>query len=467
PEIHTRANTAYSLKGSFMEDGTSVLVKDENGVELNMMYPDIFIKAAEWSKANPVFLAERVIQEVGKTGSDSVSGTVSGYEGIYNFYNIGAYSGTNPILNGLQYAKYGSARQPDSLTTTEKDLYLLPWTNPYLAIVGGARWISEGYINAGQKTPYYQKWNIDYNHRYGPWWHQYMGNVLAPASEGKRVFATYRDRGILDNAHEFVIPVMADMPTELAPFPTDNRSRNNWLQSITVSGSMTPAFDPEVYSYSVSVAKDVERFTVNASAYHSLCKIEGIGVYSLKHGDNVIELRAISERGDVRKYYITVNRAGTPQDGDPNQPDPVLTSDTLNVGDIYVSNVPPQEGKNTVEYLSQNLKIPEGYRLVISANDEEVSSGIVGTGAKLSLFYGNAVTASKDYYLLIYGDPSGDGKINSLDTMAMARYILEMYQPSELARLSMDVTRDGKVNSLDMMWVVRHILEMESLNQSK
>ncbi|MDD2426977.1 MAG: dockerin type I domain-containing protein, partial [Eubacteriales bacterium] len=340
-------------------------------------------------------------------------------------------------------------------------------TNPYLAIVGGARWISEGYINAGQKPPYYQKWNIDYNHRYGPWWHQYMGNVLAPASEGKRVFATYRDRGILDNAHEFVIPVMADMPTELAPFPTDNRSRNNWLQSITVSGSMTPAFDPEVYSYSVSVAKDVERFTVNASAYHSLCKIEGIGVYSLKHGDNVIELRAISERGDVRKYYITVNRAGTPQDGDPNQPDPVLTSDTLNVGDIYVSNVPPQEGKNTVEYLSQNLKIPEGYRLVISANDEEVSSGIVGTGAKLSLFYGNAVTASKDYYLLIYGDPSGDGKINSLDTMAMARYILEMYQPSELARLSMDVTRDGKVNSLDMMWVVRHILEMESLNQSK
>ncbi|MDD4541720.1 MAG: dockerin type I domain-containing protein [Eubacteriales bacterium] len=465
PEIHTRANTAYSLKGSFMEDGKSVLVNDENGVESNMMYPDIFIKAAEWSKANPVFLAERVIQEVGKTGSDSVSGTVSGYEGIYNFYNIGAYSGTNPILNGLQYAKYGSARQPDSLTATERDFYLLPWTNPYFAIVGGARWISEGYINAGQKTPYYQKWNIDYNHRYGPWWHQYMGNVLAPTFEGKRVFGTYRDRGILDNAHEFVIPVMADMPAEPAPFPTDNRNRNNWLQSITVSGSMTPAFNSEVYSYSVSVAKDVERFTVNASAYHSLCKIEGTGVYSLKYGENVIELRAISERGDIRKYYITVNRAGTPQEGDPNQPAPVMTSDILDVGDIYVSNVPPQEGKNTVEYLSQNLKMPEGYRLVISANDEVVSSGTVGTGAKLSLFYGNAVTASKDYYLLIYGDPSGDGVINSHDSMAAYRFILGITQPSELEKLAMDVNKDGKVNSHDTMGIYRHILVIKLIDQ--
>ncbi|NLW54804.1 MAG: hypothetical protein GXY99_08015 [Clostridiaceae bacterium] len=466
PQIHTRAEIAQSLIGTFMVDGQTVPVVDQNGVSSNMKYPDILVKAAEWSNANPVFLAKRIIQEVGAGGSDSVSGTVSSYPGIYNFYNIGAYAGTSPISNGLQYAKYGSAGANGKLSSAEKDLYLLPWTNPYLAIVGGARWISEGYINAGQNTPYYQKWNIDYNHTYGPWWHQYMGNVIAPAVEGGNVYDAYQRLGQLNKNHEFIIPVIAEMPAEKVPFPTDNRSRNNWLQSITVSsGILKPAFDPEVNAYSVTVAQGVESFTVNANAYLSSCSIKGRGVYNLEHGENTIKVQAVSERGDVRDYYLTVNRSGEP--GDPaDKPEANMTSNTLKVDSSYVTNADPQKGQNTVTYLNENLQLQEGYKLVVSVDGKTVTSGVVGTGAKLSLFYKEETESTLDYYLMVYGDSNGDGRIDSVDIMSMTTYILEMYQPTELERLAMDVTRDGNVDSLDLMWVIQHILEMDFLNQA-
>ncbi|HHU03522.1 MAG TPA: hypothetical protein GXZ81_00695 [Fastidiosipila sp.] len=470
PQVQTRADVANSLHGSFMADNKTVSIIDRQGTAREMLYPDIFLEAAEWSKASPIFLAKRSLQEVGRNGSDAVSGTVSGYEGIFNYYNIGSYAGTSPIRNGLQYAKYGSAREPNKLTANEKNLYLLPWTNPYLSIVGGARWISEGYINAGQKTAYYQKWNIDYAHKYGPWWHQYMGNVIAPTSEGSAVYSTYKDQDMLNEKHEFIIPVLAEMPAKASPLPTDNRSRNNWLKSISVSsGVLKPAFDPEVSNYTVSVAQGVSNFVVNASTYHSAAKIQGNGTYGLNLGENTIQVQAISERGDVRNYYIKVTRAddGTGSGGD-ERPEAILTSSTLDVGSAYVSNAAPEQNKNTVEYLSSNLNVPAGYKLVISdSSGKVVTSGLVGTGAKLSLHYQNETKSMRDYYLLIYGDASGDGRINSHDSMAAYRYILGLTQPSAIEKLAMDVTRDGTVNSHDTMGIYRHILGLKLVDQAK
>ena len=47
----------------------------------------------------------KIFQEVGRNGSNSVTGTYPGYEGYYNFFNFGAYDGGNAIENGLKYAK--------------------------------------------------------------------------------------------------------------------------------------------------------------------------------------------------------------------------------------------------------------------------------------------------------------------------------------------------------------------------
>lgn len=59
------------------------------------------------------------------TTSIAVTGTNSSYPGIFNFYNIGATSGSNPAVNGLKWASSGTT-------------YLRPWTDRYRSIVGGA-----------------------------------------------------------------------------------------------------------------------------------------------------------------------------------------------------------------------------------------------------------------------------------------------------------------------------------------
>ena len=110
--------------------------------------------------------------------SNSVSGTVSGFEGLYNFYNIGAYHSTvagGAIANGLKYAMNGSTN------AALNESMLIPWTDPYRAILGGAYYIGYSYINRGQNTIYLQKFNMTPTSTYS---HQYMANVEAPYSEG-------------------------------------------------------------------------------------------------------------------------------------------------------------------------------------------------------------------------------------------------------------------------------------------
>ena len=106
--------------------------------------------AANSSGVSPYYLAARIRQEVGVNGSASIYGTYEGYEGIFNFYNIGANSGEDPIGNGLKYA---------SNNTMGK--YLLPWNDPVKAIKGGAIWIARNYIAVGQDTLYLQKFDVD------------------------------------------------------------------------------------------------------------------------------------------------------------------------------------------------------------------------------------------------------------------------------------------------------------------
>ena len=68
-----------------------------------------------------------------------------GYEGLYNFYNIGATSSTEPlgtIKNGLNYARNGKGR----LTNEEMQNQLIPWNTKERAIKGGAVFIGKSYI---------------------------------------------------------------------------------------------------------------------------------------------------------------------------------------------------------------------------------------------------------------------------------------------------------------------------------
>ena len=76
-------------------------------IHTNQKYSDIILQAAKIGNVSSFHLASRIKQEVGPFLShNSINGRVSGYEGIYNFYNIGANSSSEElgaIKNGLEF----------------------------------------------------------------------------------------------------------------------------------------------------------------------------------------------------------------------------------------------------------------------------------------------------------------------------------------------------------------------------
>lgn len=283
---------------------------DDTGKSVTTTYSNTFMDAAALSGVSPYHLASRVKQEVvtGPTSmSSSVSGTVKGYEGIYNFYNIGANNSTKAggaVANGLAWANKDTT-------------YMRPWTTQYKAIVGGAQYLGSNYINIGQNTLYLQKFNVTANNTYN---HQYMSNIEAPWSEALKTAEAYgTDKA--DMSLVFSIPVYSGMPSVVCPSPSGEAqqelktvSTNNYLKSLSVKGysfkSPFKSGDDGHETYSLKVKKSVSSIRINASPVSTTAKVSGNGKKKLaakvKTKTYVVKVKA--ESGDVRKYKIKVNR---------------------------------------------------------------------------------------------------------------------------------------------------------------
>jgi len=208
PQYHTIEGVRSMIAGSFMDT-------DE------FDYAQAIYNAAGQSGVSPYLLASRILQEMGFYGqSDLATGTVSGYEGYYNYYNIGSYASTSqggPVLNGARYARWGN--DPDAQEITEREeQYLLPWDSIDKAITGGALWIANGYINNGQDTLYFQKFDVVDNGT-GLYDHQYAGFIMMAYSEGYRYYKSYKETDQLGNSFEFIIPIYDNMPEEYGYLP--------------------------------------------------------------------------------------------------------------------------------------------------------------------------------------------------------------------------------------------------------
>lgn len=173
--------------------------------------------AVKYGNGDPVVLnSNDTLTLVSKTKYASLNGCSGGWykinaskslKGFYNYYNIGAY-GSNPVLRGLATA----AGYVDDNAGT-------PWNTRAKAIKYGAAFIANGYINEGQDTMYYQKFNIGPNNSYPKYTHQYMTNILAPASESLSVYESYNSLKLLNNAYVFKIPVYKSMPANYTTHP--------------------------------------------------------------------------------------------------------------------------------------------------------------------------------------------------------------------------------------------------------
>ena len=221
--IHTEDAVRGVTKGTFLNTNE---------------YLDILMKTARTYNISPVYIASRIRQEKGSSDSISTTGEAFTYEvdnnclnnlgytsnpnswnalnscgsgrvysGIYNYFNIGAYgSYKSPQIRGLIWANGGF----DASVTT----YNRPWNSKEKAIMGGVDYIVGAYVNNGQNTLYYQKFNVAPDAVYPTYTHQYMTNIRAASSEAYSTYKSYRDNDLLGNSYEFLIPVYNNMPND-------------------------------------------------------------------------------------------------------------------------------------------------------------------------------------------------------------------------------------------------------------
>ena len=293
------------LNGTFMKGNYSV-VDSATKKTVTGSYKQAFMDAGKNAKANPYFLATRSRQEVGANGSNATSGTYKGYEGIYNFYNIGASDGANAVANGLSWAAGG---------TSKATTYDRPWTNPYKSIVGGAKYLAANYINAGQNTLYFQKFNVVPANAAYRYVHQYMTNVQAPYLEGRTTRDAYNTMGILNDTMIFYIPVYNNMPANPCSLPATSGNPNPYLSGITVANgntglSLTPTFAFNKFTYSIAVGKSVSKVTIKASTISKKASVSGTGTFDLNAAGKTTTLTVIgtAENGTKQTYTINITR---------------------------------------------------------------------------------------------------------------------------------------------------------------
>lgn len=234
---HTKEGVEKILKGSFMEN------KECPGAE-GKKYSEVLLEAGAKNNVSPYMLASRLIQEQGSGGKSSlISGTYSGYEGYYNYFNIQASGNTDTevIVSGLKCAK-GTLN--DSCKGNN-------WNTPYISIIEGSKFVYKKYVGIndtynvkGQMTLYLQKWDP-----YGPSLgaHQYMQNIQAPTSESSTTFKSYSAYdGYKNYAYVFYIPIYEGAPNTGTCIPATpnevvnkigSRVNDNYILGINIGTS--------------------------------------------------------------------------------------------------------------------------------------------------------------------------------------------------------------------------------------
>ena len=439
------------LAGSFMSNAIPKGSK--------VTYSQIMMNAGASSGVSPYHIASRIKQEVGTKVGTVTSGTNQTYPGIYNFYNIGAFDSAteSAALKGLKWAA-----TPGS--------YGRPWTTPEKSIVGGAGYIGSSYINKGQNTLYFEKFNV-VNKTSGLYKHQYQTNIQAPSVEGYKISSAYSSAGMKSGTITFNIPVYDNMPEARCTKPADSGNPNNWLKSLSVSGySLTPTFGVNTTDdYQLIVGADVASVKLTASTVNAKASVSGTGTLKLNQGMNRFDVNVKAQNGNVRTYHLTIVRGqaegGSPSQGEVTPSSPVSSdisfSGRYQLAEGILSGV--AAGTDVGTFIT-GLGASAGTTVTVyKADGKTVQSGSLGTGNVVEIVKG---TQKQQYVVIIYGDVNGDGSITALDLLKVQKHILKTSVLTGYYLQAANVKRSGNsVTALDLLKIQKHIIGAAKITQ--
>lgn len=513
----------------FYQNKVSYLDNKGNMINTNETYSELILRGGQKSAVSTYHLASRIKQEVGPFLShSSISGKVSGYEGLYNFYNIGATSSAEPmgaIKNGLQFAKDGKGA-----SQTTKNKYLIPWNNKEKAISGGGIFIGSSYIQVGQNTVYLQKFDVNDDRGSNLFSHQYMTNVLAPYNEARSIYKGYQKNGILDLQISFIIPIFNNMPD--IQYESPNINSNNYVADNTkvycnatnVNLRTGPSTSYEVITMlskdakMTRIAKSIsngerwdrvqlengmvgyifQTYVTEMPAYN---KVTGINIDKeelyIPIGEN-FKINAYIEPANANNTKINF-KSGNEKIATIDE-NGVITAQKEGETIIYAISEENENIKakckitvvrkmqeaevqftaplilnnldvsgidytqNTVGDIKNNI-ISNLEIVIVNSNNEILSDdAIIGTGNKIQVKEDGKIL--KEYQIILYGDVNGDGKINSVDLLVLQRHILEIETLDDIYQKSANIRKNAnKPSSVDLLLIQRHILGLQIIKQ--
>ena len=430
-------------------------------------FADYYMEAASKFNVSPIHLASRTRQEI---GGQYFEYNGRGYSGLYNAYNIGAYSGYDNWKKGLIYANGGE-------DGGEKSTYYgRPWNSLKKAIIGGAEFISDGYINNNQYTEYLQKFNVN-NGQGQVGVHQYMTNLRAPLSEASSTYSTYSSFNMLNNEFVFTIPVYNNMEN-MYVLPSPNNP-NNYLKELKLNGSSVTGFDGGNTSYDVYVSASTGSVSLSAKTVNGGSKISGnisgtgsaSGSINVSEGTNTLKVVVTAQNGSVRTYTINVHRAAnttpkpapTPSTNNSGNLNTTITNSGYKLSNGYVSGITINTKASDI-INSIKKKDADATVVIKNASGAAIENDIVGTGYTIEVKSGNSTAT---YVIVIYGDASGDGKINGVDSLKIKKHILGINKLDGAYLIGANVNKDSSnvINGTDSLMIKKHILGLYTIKQ--
>ncbi len=434
--VITNAAKNSFLSGKFKIDGKEY------------SYVDAIMDAAEESEVSAMHILVTIFQEVGKgtkksngtyTLPKAVSGTVDGYEGLYNFYNYGATDGSGAVERGLKKARE------------------MGWTDPRTAIIEGATIVlANNYISAGQNTKYFYKFDVvgneilqesDGKKTYSSSYffgHQYMTNIQDPMSQAYNLFTYYTNEGLLDKTLTFNIPVYDDMPSQAVQQETTLKESEGDFYWVNVNSSVNIRKSASTTSTSLGKAR---RGMVVAKKGSSGNFYKVTYYKATSYDKSKKKWNGTKVTGYISKDYL---KKCEEIESDP-EPEPEPEKPFEIVEDEKLVDLAPGGKVSNIKNTYKDAKIKD-------------SSGKEVTSTSATLATGYTVTINgKEYDIVVLGDVNGNGDITSSDLLGIVNHLNGNKPLKDAYKKACDANRSDTISSSDLLTVVNHLNESKKI----
>ena len=242
----------------------------------------------------------------------------------------------------------------------------------------------------------------------------------------------------------------------------DAGQQTAYLQKFNVNPNIKTSLYTNQYMTNIEAPKS--EGSIIYKAYSNLNMLDSAFTFYIPVFEQMPTSTSLPTNGSDKNYGGNNTSNNNPLNPSTPSPDPspqvpsvnsIIAGAKLSTSENYITGINP---KTSVQTIKASLESMGGKVTIQNGNGQTVTTGNIGTGFKITI-------NGSVYYAVIYGDPSGDGKINALDLLKVQKHILKTPTLSGAQFKAADVSKDGKINALDLLKIQKYILGKGSIVQ--